>query len=274
VDRIKGIFIAAAIILGALVAWFTSNFFYTLFWAYLDRWKFREADVIAYTLANLTPFTLVIVLSAVFYFFVRREMAKQIALSPARFREIEAQEIHAAELRRHTDALEREGRANTPTQLALKAAFEHKGRAQVRQIVGEPLEAFPNWPISDLFSHIDPNLLTRDDSHVDQLWDKIGNQIRDYASVGRLRIWGRPLNDGIDAVLGQRLSIRLIDPSYWGTAFLPILFSTTLLAMHHTHIYNTGMTERNILTSKLTVLRQFLFGIQRQAAPFRRRHHR
>jgi hypothetical protein len=69
----------------------------------------------------------------------------QESLSPTRIREIEAQEKHAAELQRHTDALEREERANTPIQLALKAAFEHKGQAQVRQIVGEPLEPFPNW---------------------------------------------------------------------------------------------------------------------------------
>jgi hypothetical protein len=178
-------------------------------------------------------------------------LALQESLSPTRIREIEAQESHAAELRRHTDALEREERANTPIQLALKAAFEHKGQAQVRQIVGEPLEPFPNWAISDLFSYIDPNLLTRDDSHVDQLWDKIGNQIRDYASVGRLKIWGRPLNDGIDAVLGQRPSIRLIDPSYWRIAFFTYaFFDDTAGDASHTYLqhgqYGTEYTDLQV----------------------------
>jgi hypothetical protein len=172
-------------------------------------------------------------------------LALQDRLNPTKIREIEAHERHAAELSRHTDALEREERANTPVQLALKAAFKHKAQAQIRQIIGEPLEPFPNWPISDLFSYIDPNLLTRDDSHVDQLWDKIGNQIRDYASVGRLKIWGRPLNDGIDAVLGQRPSIRLIDPSYWGTAFFTYaFFDDTAGDASHTYLqYGQHGTE-------------------------------
>jgi hypothetical protein len=173
----------------------------------------------------------------------------QESLSPTRIREIEAQERHAAELQRHTDALEREERANTPVQQALRAAFEHK--APFKELEYKSEELFPNWPISDLFSYIDPNLLTRDDSHVDQLWDKIGNQIRDYASVGRLKIWGRPLNDGIDAVLGQRPSIRLIDPSYWGTAFFTYaFFDDTAGDASHTYLqygqYGTEYTDLQV----------------------------
>lgn len=202
-DKIKGIFIAAAIVLGASVAWFTSNFFYTLFWAYLDRWKFKEADVIAYTLANLTPFSLVIVLSAIFYFFVRREMAKQIALSPARLREIEAQEIHAAELRRHTDALEREERANTPIQLALKAAFEHKGQAQVRHIVGEPLEPFPNWAmknppaLDDSIAEYLPDVRVADSLAAQRLFEgKDGDNLIPLLEAEKIFAWARPMGRG------------------------------------------------------------------------------
>jgi hypothetical protein len=202
-DRLKGIFITAAIVLGALFAWFTSNLFYTLFWAYLDRWKFKEADVIAYTLANLTPFALVVTVSTIFYFIVRREMAKQIALSPARLREIEAQEIHAAELRRHTDALEREQSANSPIQRAIRAAFEHK--APIKELEYKPEEPFPNWPINELFSYVDPDLLTCVHNQVDQSWDRIGNQIRDYASVGRLKVWGRPSTVALMRCLGSDL---------------------------------------------------------------------
>jgi hypothetical protein len=232
---LEKLFVAGGIAVAFAVAWFTSNFFYTLFWAYLDRWKFKEADVIAYTLANLAPFTTVIILSATFYFFVRREMARQLELSPARLREIEAQEKHAAELRRHTDALEREERANTPIQRAFRAAFEH--RAPVKELEYKSEEPFPNWPISELFSYIDPDMLTRADCHVDQLWDKIGNQIRDYASVGRLKIWGRPTNDGVDVLLGQRPSIRLIDPSYWAAAFFTYsFFDSTSGDAAHTYL--------------------------------------
>jgi len=50
-------------------------------------------------------------------------------VKPIRLREIEAQENHAEQLRRHTDALEQERQSSTPVQLALKRAFEPKPTA-------------------------------------------------------------------------------------------------------------------------------------------------
>ena len=76
---LEKIFASGAITIGLAVVWFSSNFFYTLFWAILERWNFKEASFIAYTLANLTPFILVVALIAIIYLFVRREIAKQVA---------------------------------------------------------------------------------------------------------------------------------------------------------------------------------------------------
>jgi hypothetical protein len=76
---LEKIFVSGAIAIGLAVVWFSSNFFYTLFWAVLEKWNFKEASFIAYTLANLTPFILVVALIAIIYLFVRREIAKQVA---------------------------------------------------------------------------------------------------------------------------------------------------------------------------------------------------
>jgi hypothetical protein len=76
---LEKIFVAGAIATGIAVVWFSSNFFYTLFWAFLEKWNFKEASVVAYTLANLTPFLLIVALVAIIYLFVRREIAKQVA---------------------------------------------------------------------------------------------------------------------------------------------------------------------------------------------------
>ncbi len=91
-DRLKIIFIATALILGGLFVWFSSNFFYTLFWAVLEKWNFKEANVVAYTLAHLTPFVLIILVVMAVYFIARHEIDKQITSVP-RNPKIDVQEV-------------------------------------------------------------------------------------------------------------------------------------------------------------------------------------
>jgi hypothetical protein len=52
-----------------------------------------------------------------------RFLELQERLGPTRIREIEAQESHAAELRRHTEALEEQRRANNPLKQAIDQKF-------------------------------------------------------------------------------------------------------------------------------------------------------
>jgi hypothetical protein len=84
-SRLAKIFIAGAVILGVAVAWFFGNLFYSLFWALLEKWHvpIKEADVIAYTLAHLVPFAAVLVISAIFYFAVRSELARPDIITDA-----------------------------------------------------------------------------------------------------------------------------------------------------------------------------------------------
>lgn len=67
---------------------------------------------------------------------------------------------------------------------------------------------FPDWPIRELFFYLRPDLV---DDHKKNLWEKVGLEIRDNLSVGRLLIWGRKR----DALPGKRSNFSLIPPEYW-----------------------------------------------------------
>jgi hypothetical protein len=101
----------------------------------------------------------------------------------------------------------------------------------------EGSDSGPNWLIHDLFTHVDPNLLSRTDEEVGDRWDEIGNDIRDQAAVGRLKIWGRTMPRGADSVLGQRTTLRLIEQSYWTMAFFTYsFFDNTAGDVPHTYL--------------------------------------
>jgi hypothetical protein len=74
--KLKGIFVLAALAIGLAFEFFSEHFFYNLFWAYLEQHGYKEADVIAYTLAHIMPFLIMMGLVTGFYFFVRHEMTK------------------------------------------------------------------------------------------------------------------------------------------------------------------------------------------------------
>jgi hypothetical protein len=84
--------------------------------------------------------------------------------------------------------------------------------------------ATPDWPIHELFSYINPDFLERADSGVGDAWDNVSNDIRDQASLRRLKIWGRAVGTGVDRILGQRETFRLIERNYWTMAFFTYSF--------------------------------------------------
>jgi hypothetical protein len=89
---------------------------------------------------------------------------------------------------------------------------------------GAIMKPYPDWPIHELFSYIRPDFLERVDSEVGDEWDIVANDIRDQASLGRLKVWGRVVRRGVDRFLGQRETLRLIEPSYWIDAFFTYSF--------------------------------------------------
>lgn len=105
--------------LGFLITWFSGNFFYDLFWAFLEQHHIRQADVIAYTLAHATPFVLTAVVVVLLFFGIRYEVLRQQPKLPSgNFRAIQAQtemadaiRMQAFELARHTAAIERNPKA-------------------------------------------------------------------------------------------------------------------------------------------------------------------
>jgi hypothetical protein len=89
---------------------------------------------------------------------------------------------------------------------------------------GAQESSLPDFHLHELFSHIDPEVLSRADDGVSDRWDEIANEIRDRAALGALKIWGRPVRDNVDSLLGQRQALRLIGPSYWTMAFFTYSF--------------------------------------------------
>jgi hypothetical protein len=108
-----------------------------------------------------------------------------------------------------------------------------------------PPDPYPDWPIHELFTHIDPGLLSRTDESVGDTWDNIGNDIKDHASLGRLKIWGRPIEDSLGKILGERPPLRRIDPSYWHSShFTYHFFDSTAGDEPHTYVLrNSGLPE-------------------------------
>jgi len=76
--QLRAILAVGSLALGLSFMWFFSNFFYDLFWAYLDKRHVRQADVIAYTLAHIIPFVGAIVVVAGLYFSIRHQFTGQL----------------------------------------------------------------------------------------------------------------------------------------------------------------------------------------------------
>jgi hypothetical protein len=112
------------------------------------------------------------------------------------------------------------------------AGQEKVHAAEARLAAGA--QPYPNWPIHELFSYIRPDLLERTDDEVEDTWEIVGNDIRDQASLGRLKIWGRIARPGL---LGERNTLGLIEQFYWTDAFFTYSsFDATAANKPHTYL--------------------------------------
>jgi hypothetical protein len=102
----------------------------------------------------------------------------------------------------------------------------------------------PNWPIHEVFSYLEPEVLDRPQ---DNLWQKAGDKIRDALSLGQLRIWGRPYKTKSGDWVGERAALRLIDKEYWEKAFFTYFFFDAT-AKDQTHCYADRDTGRPAYT--------------------------
>lgn len=105
-----------------------------------------------------------------------------------------------------------------------------------------PAGIAPDWPIQQLFYHLKPDLLENAD---EAAWEKVGNDLRDAFGLNLVRVWGRPLGDGLGKLLGERPILRLIDPSYWNSGhFTYAFFDDTSGDAAHTYIEpNSSLPE-------------------------------
>jgi hypothetical protein len=99
---------------------------------------------------------------------------------------------------------------------------------------GEGQTVGPNWPIHELFSCLEPSVL---DEPEKALWEDASLKIRDAASLGQLRIWGRLFKTDLGNWVGERASLREIDKTYWQKAFFTYLFFDVTAGDDAAHCY-------------------------------------
>jgi hypothetical protein len=74
------------------------------------------------------------------------------------------------------------------------------------------------WTIYELFQHIDPDFLD------DNRWEKIGDELRDALSTGKLRMWGRLKETDSGTWVGPRAALTPIENTYWYKAYFTYFF--------------------------------------------------
>jgi hypothetical protein len=75
--RIIAIVVVGAVALTLIFGWFFGNFFYDLFWAFLEQHHIRQADVIAYTLSHIVSFLLACLVVAILFVAIRYELSRE-----------------------------------------------------------------------------------------------------------------------------------------------------------------------------------------------------
>jgi hypothetical protein len=74
------------------------------------------------------------------------------------------------------------------------------------------------WTIKDLFHHIHNDYLEN------KSWEKIGDDLRDALSEGRLTVWGRLKETESGPWVGPRAALTPIEKTYWYKAYFTYLF--------------------------------------------------
>jgi hypothetical protein len=74
------------------------------------------------------------------------------------------------------------------------------------------------WTIKDLFYHIDHDYLEN------KSWEKIGDDLRDALSEGRLTMWGRLKETDSGSWVGPRAALAPIEKTYWYKAYFTYFF--------------------------------------------------
>jgi hypothetical protein len=101
--------------------------------------------------------------------------------------------------------------------------------------------ALPDWPIRNLFFHINPNVLDVQPDD-DAPWQTLRNRIRDALALGKFTIWGRIFNDV--PLLGLHSVPEKIETVFWKDAeFTYTFFIEDNNGRPETHIWGPKKQE-------------------------------
>jgi hypothetical protein len=102
----------------------------------------------------------------------------------------------------------------------------------------------PDWPIGELFCHVDPDVLDR--TAEGEPYQVVANKLKDAFALNQLKIWGREVDDaGLGKMLGEIKPLTLIDPAYWQASHFTFnFFDSTANEQPHTYVdQRSGLPE-------------------------------
>jgi hypothetical protein len=109
-----------------------------------------------------------------------------------------------------------------------------------------------NWTVYELFQHIDPDFLDNN------RWEKVGDELRDALSTGRLCMWGRLKETDSGSWVGPRAALKPIEKTYWYNAYFTYFFFHEQTS-DGVHCYADRKTGRPAYTSTTAPARELFF---------------
>ena len=135
---------------------------------------------------------------------------------------------------------------------------------QASRAIDSPAWVFPDWLIRDLFYALEPNVLDEPN------WLAVGQVVRDNLALGRLKCWGRPINDDwIAKMVSPRQPAPIEVPhTYWQHADFSYQFFSEDFGewAPHTHpddMYSGIPSYTDLMFNKAEALSQDWSAIER-----------
>lgn len=131
--------------------------------------------------------------------------------------------------------------AGAPAKLYWAERADNKRLAAELKIARRDTTDDQKWKIEELFHYIDPDYLENNS------WQRIGDDLRDALSAGRLTMWGRLKETALGTWVGPRDALKPIESAYWYKAYFTYFFFAEG-TVDGVHVYADRKTGRPAYT--------------------------